>query len=144
MRPTRLALGAALAAAFILVLRYCYLSVQVVGTSMMPTLQPGERILVRRTALAKLHRGQIVVLANPSPDPGDPPWLVKRLAALPGDPVPRDAVPALRDVDEKVVPPNQLVVLGDNDRASHDSRTVGYFDATTLLGIAVRSLSSGR
>jgi signal peptidase I len=105
---------------------------------MTPTLQPGERIIVRRTTLAKLRQGQIVVLANPSPAPDDPLWLVKRLAALPGDPIPRDAVPALRDVPEHVVPPNRLVILGDNNTASHDSRTAGYFDATTLLGVAVR------
>ena len=103
---------------------------------MTPTLQPGERIIVRRTTLAKLRQGQIVVLANPSPAPGDPPWLVKRLAALPGDPIPREAVPALRD--EAVVPVGKLVILGDNNAASHDSRTAGYFDASTLLGVAVR------
>jgi signal peptidase I len=103
---------------------------------MTPTLQPGERILVRRTILEKLRRGQIVVLANPAPFPGDPPWLVKRLAALPGDPTPPDAVPASQR--EAVVPPGKLVVLGDNATASHDSRTAGYFDASTLLGVAVR------
>jgi signal peptidase I len=103
---------------------------------MTPTLQPGERLIVRRTNVDKLRQGQIVVLANPSPVPGDPPWLVKRLAALPGDPTPADAVPASQR--EAVVPPGKLVVIGDNDTASHDSRTAGYFDASTLLGVAVR------
>ncbi|WP_328329873.1 S26 family signal peptidase [Kribbella sp. NBC_00382] len=134
----RLALALAATTAVVLVLRHRYLSVQVVGTSMTPTLRPGERIIVRRTTVANLRHGQIVVLANSSPAPDDPPWLVKRLTALPGDPIPRDTVPALRDVPEQVVPPNRLVILGDNDSASHDSRTVGYYDATTLLGVAVR------
>lgn len=137
----RLAVGTALAVAvgvFVVVVRRRYFSVQVVGTSMEPTLRPGERIIVRRAGLSELRRGQIILVANSSPFPGDPPCLVKRVVALPGDPVPRDGVPALREVPEDVVPDGRLVLLGDNHAASFDSRTAGYFEARALLGVAVR------
>jgi signal peptidase I len=122
----------------VVLLRRRFISVQVVGTSMEPTLSAGDRILVRRAGLERVQLGQIVVVANPSPVTGDPAWLVKRVAALPGDAVPRDGVPALREAPEDVVPAGQLVLLGDNQAASYDSRVAGYFEAATLLGVAVR------
>jgi signal peptidase I len=67
-------------------------------------------------------------------------WMVKRAVALPGDPVPRETVPALRDVPEPVVPQGCLVVVGDNTGHSHDSRGAGYFPAATLLGVVIRQL----
>ncbi|MEV8374240.1 signal peptidase I [Kribbella sp. NPDC056861] len=130
-------MGTALAAS-VLLLRRRFISVQVVGTSMEPTLSAGDRILVRRSGLERVRRGQIVVIANPSPVAGDPSWLVKRVVALPGDEIPRDGVPALREVQEDVVPAGRLVLLGDNQAASYDSRVAGYFEAATLLGVAVR------
>ena len=39
-----------------------------------------------------------------------------------------------------VVPPDLLVLFGDNAAASYDSRQVGYFPADRLLGVAVRRL----
>src|SRR6266545_1800605 len=67
-------------------------------------------------------------------------WMIKRVAALPGDPVPRQAVPMLAGRPEDAVPPAMLVLLGDNGSASYDSRQVGYFPADRLLGVAVRKL----
>ncbi|WP_203589802.1 S26 family signal peptidase [Streptomyces sp. SID13031] len=136
MSPWRLGTVVALAAV-VLAVRRRYVSVRVVGTSMSPTLQAGERILVRRAGPDQLQRGQIIVVAHPSAIPGDPEWLVKRLVALPGDPVPRDEVAALRDAPDDVVPAGRLVLLGDNPTASFDSRTTGYFQTHSLLGIAV-------
>lgn len=71
--------------------------------------------------------------------PGDPPWLIKRAVAVPGDMVPR--VPALAGAEESVVPAGSLVVLGDNPRVGFDSRQAGYFRADTLLGVVVRRMS---
>ncbi|MGH3758723.1 S26 family signal peptidase [Actinophytocola sp.] len=139
-------IGAALAvslAAAVIALRRRFVSVLVEGTSMEPTLSAGQRVLVRRTGAERIHCGQLVVLARPTgavtrPEPGDPPWLIKRVAAVAGDPVPRDTVPALRYASEPRVPAGRLVVLGDNQAASYDSRRAGYFTASTVLGVVVR------
>jgi signal peptidase I len=129
-------------AAVILALRRAYVVVTVVGDSMRPTLDPGDRVLVRRMPLRRVRRGQLVVVAAPARDlpmPDDPPWLVKRAAALPGDAVP-DEVPALRDSGDGRVPAGRFVILGDNTSRSFDSRRAGYFAADTLLGVVVRRL----
>jgi signal peptidase I len=126
----------------LMILRRRFLSVLVEGSSMEPTLHAGQRVLVRRTEVADLRRGQVVVVARPADGPPPradvPSWLIKRVAAVPGDPIPREAVPALRHVVEPRVPAGRLVLLGDNHAASFDSRRVGYFSADTLLGTVVR------
>jgi signal peptidase I len=58
-------------------------------------------------------------------------WLVKRLAAGPGEPAPDD---------DRVVPADRMVLLGDNPAHSTDSRQVGYFAASDLLGVVVRRM----
>lgn len=125
------------AAAFV---RRRYVAVLVHGCSMEPALRAGDRVLVRRRRIDQVRRGQVVVLANPAAFADDPPWLVKRVAAAPGDPVPRAAVAALREVPEDAVPQRRLVLLGDNRAASFDSRSVGYFDGDALLGIVIKTL----
>lgn len=138
-----LALGATvLTGVAVLVLRTRFVAVLVHGDSMRPTLRPGDRVLVRRVPVGRVRRGQVIVLAPPADLPAhedDPPWLIKRVIALPGDPVPR-ALPALRAVRETRVPPGQVVVLGDNTARSYDSRRAGYFDAGTMLGVVVRRM----
>lgn len=155
-----LAVLAALAAATALAalwLRGRYLVVTVHGESMLPTYRPGERVLVRRTPAGALHAGQVVVLRGHQalpPEafpPGIPPgmdrtalapWIIKRVTAVPGDPIPRDTVPALRSEPGTHVPAGRLVVLGDNPARSHDSRRTGYVAADRLYGVAVRKLGT--
>jgi len=130
------AVAAGLAA---VLLRRRFVVVRVDGKSMEPTLRDGDRVLVRRTSIADVPAGAVVVLEPPEPMVGLR-WMVKRAVALPGDPVPRETVPALRDVPERLVPDDCIVVLGDNTERSHDSRTAGYFPAATLLGPVIRQL----
>jgi signal peptidase I len=120
-------------------LRRRFVVVRVDGKSMEPTLHGGDRVLVRRAGVATVRSGTVVVLEPPSPVDGVR-WLVKRAVALPGDPVPRDTVPALRHVPERLVPNDCIVVLGDNTARSFDSREAGYFPAATLLGVVIRQL----
>lgn len=133
--------GAALWARLRLVL------VTVDGSSMEPTLLPGDRVLVHRRGVARLRRGQIVVLEPPAPDGvrwAEPHegldhrrWNIKRVVALPGDPVP----PGVTNVGgARHVPPGALVVFGDG-AASADSRQRGFYFATDLLGVVVRRVS---
>ncbi|MGK5552105.1 S26 family signal peptidase [Actinomadura kijaniata] len=127
------ALALALAAA-VWLLRRRYLVITVDGSSMSPAHRPGDRLLVRRSGA--VGRGQVVVFADRWRQ-----WTVKRVAAAPGDPVPRDLVPALRDVPETHVPPGLLVLLGDNAEDSYDSRHYGYVPVTRLFGPVVRPLN---
>jgi signal peptidase I len=132
-------LASVLAAAvggLMLVLRRRFVVVGVEGRSMAPALLPGDRVLVRRVGVARVAPGQIVVVAMTADRaPDDPPWLIKRVVAVPGDPVPVDRVPRLAPGR---VPDHRLVLLSDNPDAAYDSRRVGYFDAEDLLGVMVR------
>lgn len=136
-------------------LRRRFLVVTVDGRSMEPTYRAGQRVLVRRLPATVWRRsvraGEVVVFRAPHvpqqvDDPDERPLpddriLLKRLAAGPGDPVPRAAVAALRDVPERRVPPANFVVLGDNPSISYDSREYGYVPADLLVGVAVRTLA---
>lgn len=130
-------------------------AVRVRGMSMAPAYRDGDRVLARRGLPPTA--GQVVVVERPAPGAGwsDRPlpatpraataphrrWMIKRVVAVPGDPVPRDRVPALADVPEDLVPPGRLVLLGDNQEASYDSRHLGYFPADRVLGTVVRRLA---
>ncbi|HET7018611.1 MAG TPA: S26 family signal peptidase [Streptosporangiaceae bacterium] len=115
-----------------------FLVVSVAGTSMEPALRPGDRLLVRRTGLRRIKVGQVAVLRRP-PGPvspgGDGEYLVKRVAAVPGDRVPESC----RGLPE-YVPPGSFIMLGDNPRHSYDSRFAGLIPAELLFGVAVRRL----
>jgi signal peptidase I len=118
--------------------------VTVRGVSMVPTLGEGERVLVRRTPGAAVHTGQLVVFQRPlwSPEHGpDSRWLIKRVAAQAGDPVPATVRAAVGDHDDRV-PPGFLVVLGDNAAHSSDSRRWGYIRTDRVLGVVRRPVRS--
>lgn len=130
-------------------LRRRYVMVTVYGESMLPTYRPGERLVVRRMPPDAVRAGQVVVLAGfAHARPArltlaeavrSPRWMVKRVAAAPGDPIPRDTVPALRRAPGTRVPAGHLVVLGDNADRSYDSRHAGYLTTDRLLGVVLRS-----
>ncbi|MEU1665266.1 S26 family signal peptidase [Streptomyces sparsogenes] len=119
------------------------LVVTVRGTSMTPTHHHGDRLLVRRTRTVR--RGQVVVVLRPrSPaiwrEDRHSPLIVKRVAAVPGEPVPPGSVPPLTEDREGRVPPGRVVLLGDNAAASVDSRHLGFFPLGDVLGVVTRSL----
>ncbi|MFG1949392.1 S26 family signal peptidase [Nonomuraea sp. NPDC048826] len=138
-----IALTSALAVALlvaVVVVRRRIVVVTVSGISMTPTLRPGEKLLVRRCGLSALKVGDIVVLEPPraAVSRAGTPWQVKRVAALPGDPIPvsaREASGALR-----AVPDGALIVLGDNT-ASDDSRRTGPYPGDRILGVVLRKLA---
>jgi signal peptidase I len=139
-------------ALLVVVLRRRFVAVEVSGVSMWPTYAPGDRVLVRRVASRELSRGQVVVFesarpggwpAGPLPAPRGTTWAIKRVAALPGDPVPADVLRAVAADAGATVPEGSLVVLGDGTDSA-DSRMWGYVPADRILGVVVRGLSSGR
>jgi signal peptidase I len=133
-------IAALLAGAAILAARAWLVAVTVVGDSMVPTLLPGDRVLVARTGLRRVRRGQLVVFAPPRrpPGPADPPWMVKRVVALPGDVVPA----SVSQLAGARVPADRFVVLGDNATRSWDSRRAGYLPADALLGVVLRRMGN--
>jgi signal peptidase I len=129
--------------------------VTVAGESMRPAYRTGDRVLVRRAGLSELRPGQVVVIEQPAvggawitPVPRWPgssrKWMIKRVAALPGDTLPDLALPPSAPLSRlaagAAVPPGNLVVLGDNAARSLDSRQFGYCPADRLLGIVLRPL----
>jgi signal peptidase I len=137
VRRTFLAAACGLAGLALLAvrLRATYLVIRVRGNSMAPALTHGDRILSRRTQLAALRNGQIVVVL--SPRPAGSKFLVKRVAALPGDPVPEWVRKVVAD---DVVPAGRFVLIGDNTEASFDSREHGFFHADDLHAVTLRKL----
>ena len=128
-------------------LRRRLFAVTVRGASMEPVYVAGERLIARRVSATALRRGQIVILDKPlrpagwewsgAPvtGPAGSTWMIKRVAAVPGDPLPPEVAAT---VPGDRVPPGSLVVLGDNARASIDSRELGLVPADRVLGVALR------
>lgn len=77
--------------------------ITVYGHSMQPSLQPGDRVLIRRST--GLQRQQVAVFAHRSELEGaEPVLLIKRVAAVAGDPIP----PSVHaHTASRVVPPRQ-------------------------------------
>jgi signal peptidase I len=118
-------------------------AVTVTGDSMAPTFANGDRVLVARTSPRRLRVGDVVVAWLPgmpsATSERDRPWLVKRVAALPGDPVP----PAVcATIGDERVPPGQTVLLSDNAEGSLDSRDLGYVSADLVIGRVIRRLGT--
>ena len=134
------------------------------STSMVPTLQKGDRILVQKAFFNwhDLHEGDIVVFARPPRDRCGPDGdLVKRIIALPGQTIysagntlyvngRRLAEPYLPRIDPLGppipdatrlhpfrVPAGDFYMLGDNRQISCDSRFWGPIKGSSIVGRVV-------
>ncbi|WP_051366706.1 S26 family signal peptidase [Hamadaea tsunoensis] len=127
--------------AVLLWMRRSLMVITVTGRSMEPSLRAGDRVLIRRVPASSVRTGQVAVLRWPgeSPAPG-PGWMVKRIAAVAGDPLPDPVRPVADGL--RHVPEGRLAVLGDNTALSHDSRQLGLLDTRLLLGVVIRRLST--
>ncbi|MGK5639345.1 S26 family signal peptidase [Streptomyces sp. URMC 126] len=139
-------------------LRYTVVRVTVRGSSMAPAYEDGDRVLVHRGGRTAV--GRVVVLERPARDGTWPlppvgraassravaarQWIIKRVAAAPGDPTPLDRAPVLRRTAARSVPPGRLVLLGDNPANSYDSRQAGFFPLERVLGTVAGRPSGGR
>ncbi|MDI6097446.1 S26 family signal peptidase [Actinoplanes sp. NEAU-A12] len=143
MRVYTVAGIAGLAAGAVLAARRGLLVIEVVGDSMDPTYHSGDRLLVRRSR--RVRRGHVVIAHHQEGGRREEPgaayvttWLVKRLVALPGDPVP-DAVKPAVGGNGHLVPAGMTVLLGDHP-GSADSRSWGFIPLSDVAGIVVARL----
>ncbi|MFH1031479.1 MAG: signal peptidase I [Chloroflexota bacterium] len=131
----------------------------VIGSSMEPTLPPGEHLMINKVVY-KFHepaRGDIVIFRSPSPHDQNQTPLIKRVIGLPGESVelkngkvyihkPDNSVltlnelyikdPARRDYYSQKIPENQYFVLGDNRNNSGDSREGWAVPRQNIIGKA--------
>ncbi|ETK38161.1 S26 family signal peptidase [Microbispora sp. ATCC PTA-5024] len=114
------------------------LVVTVRGSSMAPAYRDGDRLLAARLPPVRGHA--VVFLPPPGwaiAPPQVRPYLVKRVVAVGGDPVPEAARAA---VGAGRVPPGRLVVFGDA-ASSADSRTWGLVPVSSVAGVVVGVLA---
>lgn len=111
----------------VVVLRRRLQVVHVSGASMQPHLRSGDRVIVARRP-SRYARGDVVVLIRTDL----PEQAIKRIAAVAGDRLPDGP---------GVVPPDHVFVLGDNPRASVDSRHFGAVPVERVTGRMIRRLA---
>ena len=87
--------------------------VRVDGMSMMPTLQPGDLLAVRRPSSDEPHEGQLVVVRTAERE------VVKRVVPPP----------------DRALAPDELWIEGDNAAASTDSRVDGPILRQAVVGV---------
>ena len=121
------------------------------GTSMNPTLQDGDYLLVSKQAYTfeEPERGEIIIF----PVGEDNKLYIKRVIGLPGDVITikngdvyvngeaNDQNYTLDgftsgNIDEMIVPDGELFVLGDNRLNSIDSREIGTQKIDDVKGVA--------
>lgn len=129
--------------------------VKVDGPSMSPKLKDGSFILTSKTE--SVERFDIVVLKERLVDDGDSKHIVKRVIGMPGDVVTyvngqlyinnekydekylkESNIKDFNQVSFTInVPKNHYFVLGDNRDVSKDSRQVGSFKKSAVIGVMV-------
>jgi signal peptidase I len=120
------------------------------SSSMSPTLEPGDQIVVTRYFASQPSRGEVIVFRSPL---NDEELLVKRIVAVPGElvdsrlgrlrigthtvPEPYVLRPAMTGaIQAQLVPADSYFVLGDNREDSLDSRSWGVVSRDRIVGRA--------
>jgi signal peptidase I len=144
-----------LAIVIFLLLQFTVQSFVVVGSSMQPNFQEGERLVVNKVSY-RLHqpeRGDVIVFHPPNKQQAD---YIKRVIARPGETVkvengmvyinglPLDE-PYLNELpkytlSEQKVPENEYFVLGDNRNNSNDSHNGWTVPEENIIGKAWLSI----
>jgi signal peptidase I len=146
-----LALGAAL-----LIKTFLIQAFWIPSGSMLPTLRPGDRVLVNKISydLHPVHEGDVVVFRRPPRDTShDVSDLIKRVIGLPGERIEAKngqvyingkmlSQPYLppgtmtTNLPPQIVPKGEYFVMGDNRSDSYDSRYWGDLPGNLIVGRA--------
>ena len=135
-----------------LVIHFTVQNYMVEGTSMQPSLNNNQFVLVNKLAYLfhAPERGDVIVFHWPRDTTKD---LIKRVIGLPGDTIvttgetvqvngvvlkePYISMPVNPGGKRWVVPPNDYFVLGDNRPVSDDSRDWDFVPRSYIIGKAV-------
>jgi signal peptidase I len=146
-----IALTLVLAIFIFLVLQFTVQSFIIVGSSMQPSFQDGERLLINKVVykFRQPERGEVIIFHPPASPKSD---YIKRVVALPGDSVevkgtavyvngikldePYVNNPAAYTLSERKVPENEYFVLGDNRNNSDDSHNDWTVPRENIIGKA--------
>lgn len=140
-----------------LIIRLAVQNFNVEGTSMEPSLHNTELVLVDKWSYL-FHtpaRGDVVVFVAP-PEPSQD--YIKRIIAIPGDTITIHNTTVIVDgvtlnetyvdprrqgnlyaynvITNRIVPPNEYFVMGDNRVGSYDSRAWGFVPRGNIIGRA--------
>ena len=147
---------AAFVLCFTILFTQIFIGVQVVGTSMEPTLCDGDYLFIDTTA--SIERGDIVVVeANLHGGTAVYQWIIKRVIGLPGDSLYADhgvlyrkeageedysvvEEPYLGEVWQESIRPitvdeGEVYLLGDHRSVSEDSRSIGPQPIDRVVGV---------
>jgi len=123
----------------------------VIGSSMKPSFEPGQRLLVSKISYrtGEPQRGDVIVFRPPNNDNTD---YIKRIIGLPGDTVKVDDMtvyvngvaldePYINSAPQyyvrvKEVPEDSYFVLGDNRNNSNDSHNGWFAEDDAVVGKA--------
>jgi signal peptidase I len=126
-------------------------SVVVLGSSMEPNFEEGQRLIVNKVTyrLREPKLGEVIVFQPPNNDNVD---FIKRIIAGPGDTVEiKDGTVYVNDLplnepyikahpgytlSPTTVPKNEYFVLGDNRNNSNDSHSWGTLPRQNIVGLA--------
>ncbi|MCW5936090.1 MAG: hypothetical protein KIT11_02130 [Fimbriimonadaceae bacterium] len=112
--------------------------VEVRGSSMLGTFEPGQRLIMSSAyaLIGPVQREDIVVAKNP--ETGD--VLIKRIKGMGGDVLDFALRPDNYNLayGEYKVPAGMIYLVGDNREVSEDSRVLGPFPEDSVLGKIVR------
>lgn len=146
---------------FTILFTQIFIGVQVVGTSMEPTLESGDYLFIN-TAVSPEHGDIVVIEANEKDSVHDETvhkWIIKRVIGLPGDtikaengilyrkdaggsdfyvveePYLGEAWAERNTIPETVVEKGEIFVLGDHRSVSLDSRSLGALELSDVMGV---------
>lgn len=131
---------------FYIVYLFCFIGVQVSGTSMLDTLQDGDRLyMMRMQFYSDIEYGDIIVTKH------DEKNIIKRIIGKPGDSVEirnnliyvndiviKDDTPSnkvMYDMRRITLSCDEYFVLGDNRANSLDSRSIGPIKEKDILAL---------